>query len=112
MKGDKLFENLIIGSIKTANVVLTGMDMLGGAIIDSFSFLLASSKEENITYDINDKNNLEELWRKEFYYMTDDKINDLLKQQNLYYYSLKYDGRYKCIEALIKDLVLNNKKPY
>ena len=112
MKGDKLFENLIIGSIKTANVVLTGMDMLGGAIIDSFSFLLSDNNNETYIEEKSEEEELREIWEFELYHMTDEQLEEMLKERNLYYYSMEIDGRYKCREALIKDLVLNKKRPY
>ena len=46
-------------------------------------------------------------------YATDNKLQELLKKENLsYMYDLNYYGRYKIREILIKYYILNKKLPY
>ena len=46
-------------------------------------------------------------------YATDNKLQELLKKENLsYMYDFNYYGRYKIREILIKYYILNKKLPY
>ena len=55
------------------------------------------------------KNKIEEKLK----YATDDKLQELLKKENLsYMYNFEYYGRYKIREILIKYYILNKKLPY
>ena len=111
-KDSNLLENLLLGGIKVADGILTMADALGGAIINSFSFLLSDNNNETYIEEKSEEEELREIWEFELYHMTDEQLEEMLKERNLYYYSMEIDGRYKCREALIKDLVLNKKRPY
>lgn len=97
-------KSLINNGVIVLKFLLTLVDILGEAIIDSFTFL---------TYNDNkDQQDLEEKWKKELYYKTDNEIKNLLKKENLYNWNFDVDGRKNCEKALISYYIKNNYKPY
>lgn len=113
MKGEKILEKVIIGGIKTANVILTGVDKLGGALLDiAKNTIDGMNNNTEERPRINDECKLENEWLKSMYLRSDDDINKLLKELNLYYYSIEYDGRIACEKAIAKYMAINKKRVY
>ena len=112
MKGEKFLENVIIGGIRTANAILTCADMLGGALLDIAKNTIEGMNNTEEKPETNNESDLESEWLRSMYYRTDDEINKLLKELNLFYYSIEYDGRIACEKAIAKYMAVNRRKVY
>lgn len=82
------------------------------ALLKAYDNTIKEINKESIEEKNEDdalRNKIEEKLR----YATDNKLQELLKKENLsYMYDFNYYGRYKIREILIKYYILNKKLPY
>lgn len=90
---------------------IEGMKTLGkiGVIVLEGLLESALTYEATPTYE-EEENDLEEKWRRELYYYSDERLEQELKKCMIYNYSVEYDGRYKCIEKIAEYNSKNNYK--
>jgi hypothetical protein len=70
--------------------------LLQGAL-ESMANTYEENREEYQTYK---KETLEDQWKRELYYYSDERLEQELKNCFLYNWSVDYDGRCKCIDRI------------
>ena len=53
---------------------------------------------------------LEDKWKRELHYYSDERLEEELRRCSLYNWSIEYDGRYKCIDKLAEFKARNGYK--
>ena len=73
---------------------------------------MAKAQEENgNTYrEEYREESLEDQWKRELYYYSDERLDEELRRCLVYNYSVSYDGRNKCIEKIAEIKARNNYK--
>ena len=61
---------------------------------------MANTYEENKEYQSYKEESLEDQWKRELYYYSDERLGQELKNCFLYNWSVDYDGRCKCIDRI------------
>ena len=61
---------------------------------------MANTYEENKEYQSYKEESLEDQWKRELYYYSDERLEQELKNCFLYNWSVDYDGRCKCIDRI------------
>ena len=61
---------------------------------------MANTYEENKEYQSYKEESLEDQWKRELYYYSDERLDEELRRCLVYNYSVSYDGRNKCIEKI------------
>ena len=61
---------------------------------------MANTYEENREYQSYKEESLEDQWKRELYYYSDERLGEELRRCLIYNYSVSYDGRNKCIEKI------------
>ena len=91
--------------------IIRGFKTLGKIGVIVLEGLLESTLtyEATPTYE-EEENDLEEKWRRELYYYSDERLEQELKNCLVYNYSVSYDGRNKCIEKIAEIKARNNYK--
>ena len=68
--------------------------LLQGAL-ESMANTYEESKEA-----YKEEDSLEDQWKRELYYYSDERLDEELRRCLVYNYSVSYDGRNKCIEKI------------
>ena len=94
---------------------IEGMKCLGriGAILlqDALESMAKAQEENGNTYrEECREESLEDQWKKELYYYSDERLDEELKRCLVYNYSVSYDGRNKCIDKIAEIKARNNYK--
>ena len=94
---------------------IEGMKTLGriGAILLQGALeSMAKAQEENgNTYrEEYREESLEDQWKRELYYYSDERLDEELRRCLVYNYNVAYDGRNKCIEKIAEIKARNNYK--
>ena len=71
---------------------------------------MANTYEENKEYQSYKEESLEDQWKRELYYYSDERLEQELKNCFLYNWSVNYDGRCKCIDRIAEFKAKNNYK--
>ena len=71
---------------------------------------MANTYEENKEYQSYKEESLEDQWKRELYYYSDERLEQQLKNCFLYNCSVDYDGRCKCIDRIAEFKAKNNYK--
>ena len=71
---------------------------------------MANTYEENKEYQSYKEESLEDQWKRELYYYSDERLEQELKNCFLYNWSVDYDGRCKCIDRIAEFKAKNNYK--
>ena len=71
---------------------------------------MANTYEENKEYTAFKEESLEDQWKRELYYYSDERLDEELRRCLVYNYSVSYDGRNKCIEKIAEIKARNNYK--
>ena len=71
---------------------------------------MANTYEENKEYQSYKEESLEDQWKRELYYYSDERLEQELKNCFLYNWSVDYDGRCKCIDRIAEFKARNNYK--
>ena len=73
---------------------------------------MAKAQEENgNTYrEEYREESLEDQWKRELYYYSDERLDEELRRCLVYNYNVSYDGRNKCIEKIAEIKARNNYK--
>ena len=61
---------------------------------------MANTYEENKEYQSYKEESLEDQWKRELYYYSDERLDEELRRCLVYNYNVSYDGRNKCIEKI------------
>ena len=80
--------------------------LLQGAL-ESMANTYEENREEYQTYK---SETLEDQWKRELYYYSDERLEQELKNCFLYNWSVDYDGRCKCIDRIAEFKAKNNYK--
>ena len=93
---------------------IEGMKCLGriGAILLQGALeSMANTYEENREeYQSYKEESLEDQWKRELYYYSDERLDEELRRCLVYNYNVSYDGRNKCIEKIAEIKARNNYK--
>ena len=73
-----------------------GVILLQGAL-ESMANTYEENREEYQSYK---EESLEDQWKRELYYYSDERLDEELRRCLVYNYSVSYDGRNKCIEKI------------
>ena len=71
---------------------------------------MANTYEENKEYQSYKEETLEDQWKRELYYYSDERLDEELRRCLVYNYNVAYDGRNKCIEKIAEIKARNNYK--
>ena len=72
---------------------------------------MANTYEENREeYQSYKEESLEDQWKRELYYYSDERLDEELRRCLVYNYNVSYDGRNKCIEKIAEIKARNNYK--
>ena len=83
-----------------------GAILLQGAL-ESMTNTYEENREEYQSYK---EESLEDQWKRELYYYSDERLDEELRRCLVYNYSVSYDGRNKCIEKIAEIKARNNYK--
>ena len=84
------------------------LGIIGGLLLQGALENMANTYEESKeTYK---EENLEDQWKRELYYYSDERLEEELKRCMIYNWSVKYDGRCKCIDRIAEIKARNNYK--
>ena len=72
-----------------------GVILLQGALES-----MANTYEENKEYQSYKEESLEDQWKRELYYYSDERLDEELRRCLVYNYNVSYDGRNKCIDKI------------
>ena len=61
---------------------------------------MANTYEENKEYQSYKEESLEDQWKRELYYYSDERLDEELRRCLVYNYNVSYDGRNKCIDKI------------
>ena len=97
--------------MKMKREFIEGMKCLGSIasiLLQGALESMAKAQEENRnTYR---EESLEDQWKRELYYYSDERLDEELRRCLVYNYNVSYDGRNKCIEKIAEIKARNNYK--
>lgn len=76
------------------------LGIIGGLLLQGALESMANTYEENKEYQSYKEESLEDQWKRELYYYSDERLEQELKNCFLYNWSVDYDGRCKCIDRI------------
>ena len=77
------------------------LGIIGGLLLQGALESMANTYEENREeYQSYKEESLEDQWKRELYYYSDERLDEELRRCLVYNYSVSYDGRNKCIEKI------------
>ena len=77
------------------------LGIIGGLLLQGALESMANTYEENREeYQSYKEESLEDQWKRELYYYSDERLDEELRRCLVYNYSISYDGRNKCIEKI------------
>jgi hypothetical protein len=77
------------------------LGIIGGLLLQGALESMANTYEENREeYQTYKGETLEDQWKRELYYYSDERLEQELKNCFLYNWSVDYDGRCKCIDRI------------
>ena len=77
------------------------LGIIGGLLLQGALESMANTYEENREeYQSYREESLEDQWKRELYYYSDERLDEELRRCLVYNYSISYDGRNKCIEKI------------
>ena len=76
------------------------LGIIGGLLLQGALENMANTYEENKEYQSYKEESLEDQWKRELYYYSDERLEQELKNCFLYNWSVDYDGRCKCIDRI------------
>lgn len=87
------------------------LGIIGGLLLQGALESMANTYEENREeYQSYKEESLEDQWKRELYYYSDERLDEELRRCLVYNYSVSYDGRNKCIEKIAEIKARNNYK--
>ena len=86
------------------------LGIIGGLLLQGALENMANTYEENKEYTTYTEESLEDQWKRELYYYSDERLEEELKRCMIYNWSVKYDGRCKCIDRIAEIKARNNYK--
>ena len=86
------------------------LGIIGGLLLQGALESMANTYEENKEYQSYKEESLEDQWKRELYYYSDERLDEELRRCLIYNYSVSYDGRNKCIEKIAEIKARNNYK--
>ena len=86
------------------------LGIIGGLLLQGALESMANTYEENKEYQSYKEESLEDQWKRELYYYSDERLDEELRRCLVYNYSVSYDGRNKCIEKIAEIKARNNCK--
>ena len=86
------------------------LGIIGGLLLQGALENMANTYEENREYQNYKEESLEDQWKRELYYYSDERLEQELKNCFLYNWSVDYDGRCKCIDRIAEFKAKNNYK--
>ena len=86
------------------------LGIIGGLLLQGALESMANTYEENKEYTAFKEESLEDQWKRELYYYSDERLDEELRRCLVYNYSVSYDGRNKCIEKIAEIKARNNYK--
>ena len=99
--------------MKMKREFIEGMKCLGSIaaiLLQGALESMANTYEENKEYTAFKEESLEDQWKRELYYYSDERLDEELRRCLVYNYSVSYDGRNKCIEKIAEIKARNNYK--
>ena len=76
------------------------LGIIGGLLLQGALENMANTYEENKEYTAFKEESLEDQWKRELYYYSDERLDEELRRCLVYNYNVSYDGRNKCIEKI------------
>ena len=77
------------------------LGIIGGLLLQGALESMANTYEENREeYQSYKEESLEDQWKRELYYYSDERLDEELRRCLVYNYNVAYDGRNKCIEKI------------
>ena len=76
------------------------LGIIGGLLLQGALESMANTYEENKEYTAFKEESLEDQWKRELYYYSDERLDEELRRCLVYNYNVAYDGRNKCIEKI------------
>lgn len=76
------------------------LGIIGGLLLQGALESMANTYEENKEYTAFKEESLEDQWKRELYYYSDERLDEELRRCLVYNYNVSYDGRNKCIEKI------------
>ena len=76
------------------------LGIIGGLLLQGALESMANTYEENKEYTAFKEESLEDQWKRELYYYSNERLDEELRRCLVYNYSVSYDGRNKCIEKI------------
>ena len=73
---------------------------IGSILLQGALESMANTYEENKEYTAFKEESLEDQWKRELYYYSDERLDEELRRCLAYNYNVSYDGRNKCIEKI------------
>ena len=91
---------------------IEGMKCLGriGSILLQGALESMANTYEESKEAYKEEDSLEDQWKRELYYYSDERLDEELRRCLVYNYSVSYDGRNKCIEKIAEIKARNNYK--
>ena len=86
------------------------LGIIGGLLLQGALESMANTYEENKEYTAFKEESLEDQWKRELYYYSDERLDEELRRCLVYNYNVSYDGRNKCIEKIAESKARNNYK--
>ena len=87
------------------------LGIIGGLLLQGALESMANTYEENKEeYQSYKEESLENQWKRELYYYSDERLDEELRRCLVYNYNVSYDGRNKCIEKIAEIKARNNYK--
>ena len=104
-------------SIETIMAVPVAATLIIGKALAEVIFDCANAvsnlSDDCISNSNDTTNELENKWEQELEYKYDDEIQEMLERCHLsHIWNVEHDGLQKCKEAIIRDRVINNHKPW
>ena len=91
---------------------IEGMKCLGriGSILLQGALESMANTYEESKEAYKEEDSLEDQWKRELYYYSDERLDEELRRCLVYNYNVSYDGRNKCIEKIAEIKARNNYK--
>ena len=86
------------------------LGIIGGLLLQGALESMANTYEENKEYTAYKEESLEDQWKRELYYYSNERLDEELRRCLVYNYNVSYDGRNKCIEKIAEIKARNNCK--
>ena len=86
------------------------LGIIGGLLLQGALESMANTYEENKEYTAFKEESLEDQWKRELYYYSNERLDEELRRCLVYNYNVSYDGRNKCIEKIAEIKARNNCK--